>query len=736
MAFSSSNLNIGLVYDLTNNPKNFRLIDNTDYSDLTYSNVLGLLRAVDPSGSQFYNNVSFGSPDIDLSSSNESAFLGSLPLQSGLVRNGNYGFTYSIKIEEMLQSHTVVSSNIATNTFTVNGNIAAEVVSGTAADWEIVDSGTTTLTIVSATYSAITGLTTIIVNETLPLLTGLAQFQYIVDKEFSKPFTQAYTYQTPSVCIDWASDECCSEMTITDSTAYPAGATITRLHDVSYPPGMVTPQSNVTSPLQTFSISPIWTGTWTNVFTSDVEFANGIIEIVDELRSVKTFRVSASQGLCEVYSCLTNMATKYSQYLVSAPNKALEMATSINQASAAFMAYTVGKKCGQEGYEIYLELIKTVANDCGCGCNDCGPCDDQTPTQVVGCCQNVGQSTNSILIISTNGSITITSDTQENTTTFDIEVSDTFVTGLAEQAIAAASINDLDDVNTSNISAANGQVLIWNAGLGEWVRGVPALSLNELTNVDDTGLANDMVLYYDNATQTFKFKLLSAPTLSSLSDVEITSIANGQILKWNGTKWVNANNLLSLLSDVSISGITNNQILRWISANNRFERYTLIQTISGMEDITPLSVIANGAILRNNGSTWTPIYTVIQTAVSNAAFSLISGFTYNISGERIFTLRFDPVANKVSLSGSISASVITGATTTFTQIVTAYRPTSKVPFVATCYSSVDLQSYVCVGAVFSDGLVTIAFYYDLTGDVIYGPPAGFVSFDGVEWFLD
>jgi hypothetical protein len=39
----------------------------------------------------------------------------------------------------------------------------------------------------------------------------------------------------------------------------------------------------------------------------------------------------------------------------------------------------------------------------------------------------------------------------------------------------------------------------------------------------------------------------SAPALSSLTDVTITSVVNGQLLKWNGTKWVNVDHISALV---------------------------------------------------------------------------------------------------------------------------------------------------------------------------------------------
>lgn len=735
MAFSASNLNIELVYDLTNSPKDFKLIDNTDYTAETYSNVLGLLRAVDPSGLQFYNNVNYGSPDIDYGVSDESSFLGSLPLENSLVKNGIYNFTYTVKIEDMLQSHLVVSSNIATSTFTILGNVASQIIDATAAGWEIIDAGTTTLTIVSATYSATTGLTTVTVNETLPSLSSLAEFQFTVDVIYSKAFSQNYTYQSPEVCINWTSEECSSSMTITDITAYPSGASVTRLHTVKYPEGMLVPESDVQSPLQTFSISPIWTGTWVNVFTADVDTANGIITITDELRSVKRFTVSASETLCQVSSCLSNMATKYAQYLTTAPNKALEMAKFINQASAAFMAYTAAKQCGQDNCDIYLDLILATATECGCGCNDCGPCDDQTPTQIVGCCQNVGGSGNTILIISTDGSITISSNTVGTTTTFDIEINGAFVTNLAEQAIAAASINDLADVNTGNISAANGQALIWSTATSRWVRGSVSSSLVTLTDVDDTGLADGMVLYWDNATSTFKFRLETTPDLEDLGDVTITSIANGQIIKWNGSAWVNTANTYRLLGDVNDSGLANGNSFKWDSGTSRFIPFAPKLTLAALDDVSASAVGVGNRLQYNAGTTlWDGIgIPATQSLTYQPGSGYLAGPTVGFSNAGGM---FDSVTGMATLIGVVTNS--NGAVAVLgvwiATVPANMIPSVEIPF--TCHVGIGGTTYLAMGAI-AAGTGNIVIYKHYTGAaIVNGIPAGGICLEGISYRLN
>ena len=82
MAFSASQLQIALEFNYTNGPKNFRFTDTSNYGTVVHTNVLGNLKAVDPSGLQSYNNTSYVTPNINYNTSSTSAYLGALPLKT------------------------------------------------------------------------------------------------------------------------------------------------------------------------------------------------------------------------------------------------------------------------------------------------------------------------------------------------------------------------------------------------------------------------------------------------------------------------------------------------------------------------------------------------------------------------------------------------------------------------------------------------------------------------------
>lgn len=100
-------------------------------------------------------------------------------------------------------------------------------------------------------------------------------------------------------------------------------------------------------------------------------------------------------------------------------------------------------------------------------------------------------------------------------------------------------------------------------------------TLNESTGVI-TGGTNSEYWYKDDTT-TPVAKGGGGGSISTLTDVTLTSLTNGQILVWNSgsSKWINANppsgsTALSTLSDVTISSPSNGQALIYNSGTGKW----------------------------------------------------------------------------------------------------------------------------------------------------------------------
>ena len=137
----------------------------------------------------------------------------------------------------------------------------------------------------------------------------------------------------------------------------------------------------------------------------------------------------------------------------------------------------------------------------------------------------------------------------------------------------ATMLSALTDVAVTEGAGIDGYVLYWNNGTGAWeAKAIPAGTLAALTDVSVTeGVGIDgYVLYWNNGASKWEAKAISVSVaLSALTDVTITSAASGQILKWNGTKWVNVNNTGVLgctvngLGNVPGSGILGDLYCPW-----------------------------------------------------------------------------------------------------------------------------------------------------------------------------
>lgn len=717
--------------------------DTSNYAGETVTNVLGNLRAIAPNGTQFYNNTSWVSPTIDYNSSPTSASF-ALPLISGVVQTGIYTFIYTARLVDQLQSFLITSNNSPAKTFTINGNYTSQISAG--ANFKCVDSVTTSLTIVSATYSAGTNLTTVTIGETLGTLTALAQFQFTLTTDYSQTFTQNYTYVSPSICIAVNIDNCCSSLTLTDITAYLSGATVTRLHTISYPLGMVTPIADIESPLQEVTVTPIWTGTWTDVFTATIVGSQGIINVSDSARGVQSFVVTNDQYDCQISACLQAVVNRYSSSILHNPKETPEIGVFLLQALGVVNAYQLAKRCGDANATDFLNDIKTIVKDCGCDCG-CDDCADDTPTQVVGCCEIVAGSTFTILMTSSDGSITINATTVGTTTTFDVIVNSTWFTTNFNNSFSAKNITDLNDVTIT--SPATGASLIFNGTV--WVDGSPQLSLLDLTDVNGTP-TDQQVIYWDAGTNFFKFKTIPTPAISNLSDVILAGLAAGQILKWTGFNWVNGNNTLLNLYDVNAGAIANLQSIKWDSGTSKFIPYTPATALTGLSDvdITTASLLQSDLLMYDFGSSkWINQAKASFVTESNASFNpglfdntvvnyFPVGIKYNVIDGSV-TLR--GVADNLSVVAGVAQTVI------FTIAEMAYWPSAEVPFITT--GGLGVVPTIVGGSISTTGVVSVAWYIDPSPTVSVastpstpsvpvraaGYPQGDIDLGQIQWFL-
>lgn len=104
---------------------------------------------------------------------------------------------------------------------------------------------------------------------------------------------------------------------------------------------------------------------------------------------------------------------------------------------------------------------------------------------------------------------------------------------------AGTTISSIDDINDVTItSATSGQFLKWNGSA--WVNDAIDLSTDTVGNyVSGLSAGTGISVTHTPGEGSTPTVGLNA-TVNDLSDTTITSPANGQVLQWNGTAWVNA----------------------------------------------------------------------------------------------------------------------------------------------------------------------------------------------------
>ena len=114
---------------------------------------------------------------------------------------------------------------------------------------------------------------------------------------------------------------------------------------------------------------------------------------------------------------------------------------------------------------------------------------------------------------------------------------------------------------------------------------------------------------------------ISGNSINDLGDVTITSVANGQFLKWNGSAWVNDSiptiNTLNDVGDVTITSASNGQFLKWNGTAWVNDSIPTINTLDDVGDVTITSA-QNGDLLKWNGSAW----------VNAAGYALLASPTF------------------------------------------------------------------------------------------------------------
>jgi hypothetical protein len=185
----------------------------------------------------------------------------------------------------------------------------------------------------------------------------------------------------------------------------------------------------------------------------------------------------------------------------------------------------------------------------------------------------------------------------------------------------ASALDDLSDVDTTTTAPTNGDALVFDGTnfVPQAVSGSGATNLNELTDVDTTGAITDNVLKFDGTNwvdgSVSYSELTGTPTLAvvatsgdyndlsnlpsipanvnDLGDVDTTGVVTNNVLKYNGTTWVDGS--------VDYSEVSGTPTLAPVATSGAYSDLTgtptlaTVATTGSYDDLTNLPVLATVA---------------------------------------------------------------------------------------------------------------------------------------------
>lgn len=213
--------------------------------------------------------------------------------------------------------------------------------------------------------------------------------------------------------------------------------------------------------------------------------------------------------------------------------------------------------------------------------------------------------TPSISVTPTSDGHTVTFETSAQTETFDVKdgisVSNVTINSAKHLIITLSNgstidagkietvteLSELTDVELANL--ADKEVLTYDATSGKWVNKELDIAVNivDLKDVDTTNLVDGSILKYNSTTGKFTSVL---EALNDISDVTVTTPQNKQVLKYNGSHWVNSDNKVVDLADVQIINPVAGQILVYDPVAKKWVNDSPSSTTTKLDDLADVDI--------------------------------------------------------------------------------------------------------------------------------------------------
>jgi hypothetical protein len=458
MSLVTTKLNV--AYSLDSSPGEFVFTDVEDYSSqsVALADITGVIKVTAPSGVVYTG----GSPDIDGSVSRINTTTILIPLLAdGSPEVGNYSFEYT------------ATDNVDTVVYTVGFNY--QYVSPTAILTPTVDCLSPELTGTDAT-NYLSGSTTpsnqfsLIGVDTIGntfTVTGEKSGLVPVGDTFNIINSTANdgNYTVTSVVFD-GTNTLIGVASVTDATV--DGVLSTKTNTIYYPPSLaLAPVVGYNSVVSTNTFYS-QTQSFKVITKSFYDFGNGI-SVIDTISDTSELDVDCDVRLCEVFCCIDSTLKSYLAYRgVNDTLANLELQKYI-LATSHLSALRQAFECGYDTeVNTIVQEIMTVTQ-----CTPDCTCSDDSPQPITG----LGAANITVVQSSGNG-IEVTSNTVGNTTTYTLSLSQSVLNSITAATATSSVISSDGSVTITSVTAAGNTEYDLSVNLPAAVTPVEFMSLN------------------------------------------------------------------------------------------------------------------------------------------------------------------------------------------------------------------------------------------------------------------
>ena len=250
----------------------------------------------------------------------------------------------------------------------------------------------------------------------------------------------------------------------------------------------------------------------------------------------------------------------------------------------------------------------------------------------------------------------------------------------AQLMVYGDSIDVLGNVDITTAAPTDGQALIWDNANSKFIPGdsfsqsdfdtaFALKSVNDLSDVDTTGILDAQILKWNNAASQFE-PATPVGILSDLGDVNNTAPTDGQVLKWDNLNsyWAPADDTIAAtlgsIGNVNTTGVANNDLLYYNNSANEWqvENISTLGTQNAFFDIYTADGVSNTYTLSQDPGSSAAVQVFVDGVPQLTNNYTVVGTTLTLGGTPTLGQTVEVKGYGLALSiGTVADASITGA---------------------------------------------------------------------------